>query len=399
MAQASRVPYLILSAAFVLGFFVFDSLFVVSPMIPFIMNDFSLSFSSAGLLFSVPIGLLVVTSFFAGVLTDKLGVRKTAGIGAILLAIGSPARAISQNFLTLLLFTSLLGATYGFLLPSFTKMASGWFPPRMLGKVTSVYVSGFYLGGAFGTSAAIPLLFPLTSSWRGTVLVTGAISVVAAILWWLLAKEPPERLDVEKKVVHVERSAWLNRTTIFLAVIMTIENVHFYALGTWLPTFLTEKGAGTASGLIGSLLLYAAIPANFLLPILSDSIGRRKPIVWIGAIINGGAFVLLAPSSVLLLPVLVSTLGVTLVCFFTMIFIVAPEAFEYNALGRAMGFIVSVGFAGGVVGPYTAGLIRDLTGSFANLFIIEAALSLIVAFLAFGLPETGRRRATKDAEA
>jgi MFS family permease len=136
-----------------------------------------------------------------------------------------------------------------------------------------------------------------------------------------------------------------------------------------------------------------------LLPILSDSLGRRKPIVWIGAIINGGAFVLLAPSSVLLLPILVSTLGVTLVCFFTMIFIVAPEAFEYNALGRAMGFIVSVGFVGGVVGPYAAGLIRDLTGSFANLFIIEAALSLIVAFLAFGLPETGRRRATKDAEA
>jgi CP family cyanate transporter-like MFS transporter len=391
MEPAPTKAYAVLAAAFVLGFAVFDSLFVVSPMLALVMSEFALSFATAGLLFSVPIGVLVITSFLAGVLSDRLGPKKTAGIGALLLAIGSPARALSPNFVTLLVFSALIGATYGFLLPTFTKMMRGWFPQRLLGRVTGVYINGFYLGGAFAVSATIPLVLPLLAGWRETVLVTGAFAIVAAALWWIVAKEPAALTPRVSETTGVKRFAWLNRATVILALVMTIENIHFYALGTFLPTFLAEKGADTTTGgVIASLLLYAGILGNFLLPFLSDRVRRRKPFIWIGALVNGGAFVLLAPAGLLLQPLIVGTIGFTLVAFFAMVFLVAPELIEYAALGRAMGFIVSLGFVGGFIGPFLAGVLRDLSGDFSSLFIVEAALSLVVAALALRLPETWR---------
>lgn len=397
MAQVPRIAYRILGVAFLLGFFVLDSIFVVSPMLPLIMKEFSLSFSTAGLLFSIPIILFVITSFFAGILGDKLGIKRTAGIGAILLAVGSPARALSSDFATLVFFTAFLGGAYGFLLPTLPKMVSAWFPPQTLGKATGVYINGLYLGAAFGVSATIPVLYPFASSWRGTVLITGTLAVISAALWWLLVKEPPKQQEESReKIPGAMRSAWLNRTTVVLAIILTMGNVHFYTLGTWLPTFLGEKGVdASTSGLIASLPLFAAIPANIAIPFVSDRWRKRKPFLWLTGAVNAGAFIMLISTPLFFQPAAAAILGFSLGSIFVMVYVVPVESTSYSSLGRAMGFIVSLGFLGGVIGPYVAGLIRDLSGNFAIVFIAEAALSIVISILAFTLPETGTKLAKK----
>lgn len=391
MAERGVTPTIVLAASFLLGFFALDSILVVSPMLPLIKNDFALSFAEVGLLFSVPFLAFVPASFFAGALSDKLGVKKAAGIGAIFLVIGGPTRALVLDFTGLVVFTTFLGVAYAFLLPSLPKMVSGWFTAKSVGRATGIYMNGLFLGAAFGIAATMPILFPLGGSWQTVILITGVPTVISAGIWWVFAKDPPiTRTKIARK--KVERRSWLNRTTLTLAVILTVLNVHFYALGGWLPTFIGEKGASLeTAGFIGSIPLFAAIPANFLIPWISDKIGRRKPFFLIGGIANAVGFLLLVPSPLFIEPAVAVLLGFSLASVMIMCFLVPTEAVDFESIGKASGLIVSLGFVGAVVGPYAAGLLRDWTGNFTVIFILEAILSLVIVGLALGLPETGHR--------
>jgi cyanate permease len=83
---------------------------------------------------------------------------------------------------------------------------------------------------------------------------------------------------------------------------------------------------------------------------------------------------------------------------FTMLLSLPVEMMHKEEVGTASGIMLSVGFTGGVVGPLIGGSILDNTKNLDLSLIILVGASLVAAFIALRIPETGagRRRRLKQ---
>jgi cyanate permease len=88
---------------------------------------------------------------------------------------------------------------------------------------------------------------------------------------------------------------------------------------------------------------------------------------------------------------LMAVVGVTTSGTFAMTLALPIEMLPRNAVGTASGAILSIGYIGGLVGPWLAGKVVDATGTFdlaLTGLTIVAALWAVVGFL---MPEAGRK--------
>jgi CP family cyanate transporter-like MFS transporter len=256
-------------------------------------------------------------------------------------------------------------------------------------------MASLYAGGAVGIVATIPLHQLLAGTWRTTLILSGLLSAVAAVVWWLVARNPPAppvAANLGENVAGSSGRVWANAQLWLVALLVTTMNVFFYTLGGWLPTIFAERGSSPeGAGFLASLPYFLAIPATFVVPVLSDRVGRRKPFLWllagVAALASYGLLVMpLSWGGVLAAVLGFATAGILVVCY-----ILPVELVEVATLGRASGFIISVGFLGGIVGPLLAGILRDLTQSFASVIVLLILTAVSAAVLTTPLRETGRR--------
>ena len=77
----------------------FIPLFSVPPIMHIIKEELLLSHAQVGLIFSVPIIIIATIAIPSGALADKIGIRKVAGIGIIIIIVGDPWKNIFLIFL------------------------------------------------------------------------------------------------------------------------------------------------------------------------------------------------------------------------------------------------------------------------------------------------------------
>ncbi len=65
------------------------------------------------------------------------------------------------------------------------------------------------------------------------------------------------------------------------------------------------------------------------------------------------------------------------------------EMVPKEQVGAASGLVLSIGYAGGVIGPLMGGRILDITGSLSLSLVVLAGTSIAIIGAAFMLPETG----------
>jgi MFS family permease len=151
--------------------------------------------------------------------------------------------------------------------------------------------------------------------------------------------------------------------------------------------YLTEIGFSTsdAAWALG-LVSLVAVPGQIALGHLSDRIGRE----WVWAIGNGGfvicclALILLTghPTMALLAAMVVAqgTLGYGVTSVMGAISI---EIFAGRNSGSIFGTVMLSAILGGATGPWVAGVLHDLTGSYTPAFWICIGLNVISALAIF----------------
>lgn len=75
---------------------------------------------------------------------------------------------------------------------------------------------------------------------------------------------------------------------------------------------------------------------------------------------------------------------------------VLVELMSEKEIGRAGGLLLSIGSAGGFIGPYIGGYILDVTGGLELLLFILIGVSIAAAVITLRLPETGPRAKIKE---
>ena len=385
-----------LGCAWLLGFSMYSGLLCVPPMVHVIREEFGMSNAQVGLLMSLPLAALAIAAIPAGTLADRIGIKKATLIGSAMVLAGGFLRGAASDYVLLYLSTGLFGLGFTLTFPNLPKIVHAWFGREKAGIATGIYTTGIALGGTIPYVITLPFILPITHSSQGVFYVWSAPAAVALLLCWIVLDEPkhPEahtpskRTDMAPRILR-DKNLWL------ASLLMFANCLHFYLWVSWAPSLMVLKGATPElASAIASMRGWFGMLGMFLVPLFSYKIGLRKPFLWGSGLLLGCAALWAIVMPLAWGWVLMSAVGFVISGSFAMKLALPSELSRGGAIGSASGMILSIGYVGGLIAPWLAGYLFDMSHNLdlplMGLFVIGLAWGVIGTFL----PETGRRGRT-----
>ena len=390
------MPRTVIFCALLVGIAMWAPIFCVPPMEPFLKEQLLLTHTQTSLLLSVPVLMLVATAIPAGVISDRIGIKKAIGIGLIAMATGALLRGTASDFSSLLGFTFIYGFGFGWTFPNLPKVVSTYVGKEKAGVAMGVVNSGFPIGMGLGLALTIPVVLPIAETYQGVFLIWSIPPLIAAGFWWAMVKEPqasPIHIEESTTPVADLRVALLNKHLWLIAGLMSLHQFFMWSWTGWAPVMMVLKGASPdLAGIIASITIWVILPTFLLMPRLSHRVGLRKPFLWIPsialAIVSWAARYATVSASWYLMAVA----GVAAATRFTTLLTLPVEMMHQRQVGMASGMVLSVGFVGGVIGPLVGGRILDTTQTLDLSLMVLVGISVASALLASRIPETGPGR-------
>jgi len=392
-AKGLNIPWHFLGSAWLLAFAMTAPMFCIPPIEHILKESLLLTHTQASLLFSIPILMLVILAIPGGILVDRIGTKNAAGIGAIIIAVGTMLRATATDAPGVIAFTFIYGIGYGLTFPNLPKLVSAWCPREKASIATGIFVTGLLTGVALATAITVPVVLPVTNTLQGVFFIWSIPPIVAAILWWAVVREPVQKsISTEPTITYRTqlRQVLTNKSLWLVAIFLLIHNSFFFNWLSWAPSLMMLKGATPRlAGFIASATAWVPIPALFIIPGIAYRIGLNKPFIWgtsiITALLAWGALYADLTMSWLIM----ALMGTANAARFTFVMALPVEITSRKNVGAASGLVLSVGFIGGLVGPLIGGRILDITGSLNISLLALIGISIVLFFLALRLPETG----------
>ena len=171
-----------------------------------LMPEFGISNQELGYVLSAFLAGYGLFQIPAGWLAKKYGPRKvlTWGLvwwGVLTAAMTLITPAMANAFLLLLIVRFLLGVGEAVVYPASNQFTATWIPTEERGKANGLIFAGTGMGGAL-TAPFITWLM-LAYGWREAFIICAVIGLVAAVGWWIYARDTPE----EHKSVNAEELA------------------------------------------------------------------------------------------------------------------------------------------------------------------------------------------------
>ncbi|MDI3250478.1 Hexuronate transporter [Pseudomonas fluorescens] len=374
------------------GLVFFDRL-ALSFLFPFMAEDLQLSNSHLGMLSSVLALAWAVSGTLIGAWSDRRGVRKPLLIAAVILfSLCSALSGLVSGFLSLLLFRGLMGLAEGPILP---------LSQSMMVEASSPHRRGLNMGllqgsaaGLFGAVIGPPVLIALAEAygWRHAFIVSLLPGLLIAwLIWRYVRQDAPRRAQVSNAKPSANRLELLkSRNIVLCTLISCVFLTWFVILISFTPTFLVSvRGYSAPSmGAIMSCLGAAWVVWGFVVPSISDRIGRRPTLVLFSLIAACCPIALLYAPSPMVLGVLMVLTYTGLGCFTLFMSTIPAETVPREVMATALGMIMGVGeLVGGFVAPTVAGFAADQFG-LSIVMWISCGGALLAAGLSLLLKET-----------
>lgn len=145
--------------------------------------------TQAVLPFAVATATFAVTMVFAGRVQDKIGPRRVAMLGGLMLGLGYFLSSLVQTADLMTVTMGLVGVGLGLAYAATTPAAIKWFPPARKGLITGIVVSGVGLAAVYASPLAEFLL--KATSIPQTFQIFGVGCVVAVCLLATFVVNPP----------------------------------------------------------------------------------------------------------------------------------------------------------------------------------------------------------------
>ncbi len=392
-----RIPWKILIIAIILNFCTWAFLFVIPPMETILSADLLVSHFQTSLLFSAPILMIAIVAIPAGIVADRIGLKRAIGIGAIIACIGAVLRGTASTYSGLLIFSLIFGFGMGWTFANLPKLARSCSSSQQTSLVMGI-INGFGLLAGIGAALAItvPLIYSMTNSYHDVFYIWSIPLLIATILWWIVVHEPPcpsaeiesEQTEfVRLKQVLKDKTLWL------LAFILLLHNIFFYTWSGWLPTYLLQKGVSLGlSGLLTSIMLWVGIPTVILVPMFFSRTNiSKRLLIWVPSLIFAFLAIWILYASQFSIWFIMVIAGIINILRFNTLLSLPVEIMPKKHAGVAGGVVVAIGYIGAVIGPSMTGQILDVTGSFQIVFVVLAVLSLIAMGLTFLIPSNSKK--------
>ncbi len=333
-----------------------------------IASEYGLSDMQKGLMVAVPLLGGAVLRLVMGLLTDRIGARRTTILGMSLSTLPLLLGWLwADSFATLLLVGLLLGvagASFAAALP----LAGRWYPPRFQGLVMGI-------AGAGNCGTALATFFGprLAATWGWHAVFGLALIPLLATLTVLLiiAKDspdqPPPRPFTDYAAVLKLADTW------WFCFFYAITFGGFVGLASFLNVFfLSQYGLSKVEA--GGFATLCVIAGSLLRPLggyLADRFGGVRVLtalyLVVGATMLGmSALPSLFAGTVLLFAVM-TALGMGNGCVFQIV----SQRFP-REIGVVTGIVGAAGGLGGFVLPIVLGVLKQTLGSFGGGFLAFA---------------------------
>jgi MFS family permease len=356
----------------------------IAPLLPDYVDQLGLSKAEAGLLSAAYAAGTLLASLPAGYVASRVGPRRCAIWGLLLLGFSSLVFGLVEQIYLLDAARFVQGVAGALIWAGALTWLITTAPDENRGSV---------IGTALGTAVAGALLGPVLGAVAAAVgpkWVFGSVLIVTSALAYAASRLPEAEVPEPQPVGEVV-AALFSRPILNGALFVAVPSVMFGAIEVLVPLRIDALG-GSHAVIAGGFIAGAALEAT-LAPLAgraSDRIGRRTPYV-IGLTICAVAMVALALAQTLgtvLAALVVTSLGAGL-CFAPALTLLSDVA-DSSSLhqGFAAGLSNMAWASGQVVGGIGGGVVASLTGNAAPSIAIALLLLFTVAyaFRALGPP-------------
>jgi MFS family permease len=263
---------------------------VFTFVIPTLMNLWSIDKGQAGMLGTVTLLSSAIGGWLAGILADRYGRVKILQVTILWFSLCTVAIGFSQNFEQLFILRALQGLGFGGEWAVGSVLMGEIVRSEIRAKAVGTVQSGWAVGWGVAALAYTLAFSVLPEEWAWRSLFW--VGVLPALLVLFIRKNVPEPqvfLNTQKRQAEGEerRSFWaifspgLVGTTLLAALLCTGIQGGYYAITTWLPTFLKVERGLSVIGTGGYLLVI--ISGSFCGYLcgayLGDRLGRRGNLI------------------------------------------------------------------------------------------------------------------------
>ncbi|WFC67507.1 MFS transporter [Achromobacter denitrificans] len=378
-----------------LDFMVFT--FVISTLI----SLWGIEKGQAGMLGTVTLLFSAIGGWLAGILADRYGRVRILQITILWFSACTVAIGFAQNFEQLLILRALQGLGFGGEWAVGSVLMGEIVRAQHRGKAVGTVQSGWAVGwgaAAILYTIAFSVLPPPEWAWRTLFW----IGVAPAFLVIYIRKHVPEPEVFQRARAQAQSSAerpsfWkifspsLLKTTMVTALLCTGVQGGYYAITTWLPTFLKTERQLSVLGTGGYLMVI--IVGSFCGYIAgaysADKLGRRANLLIFSVLSALTVYVYtLVPLSNDAMLVLGFPLGFAASGIFSGIGAYLTELFPTDVRANGQGFAYNFGRGIGALFPSLVGFLSQTHGLGWAIGAFATGAYAIVIVTALLLPET-----------
>ncbi|MFY0692601.1 MAG: MFS transporter [Paracoccaceae bacterium] len=366
----------------------------MAPLIAPISNDLMAGNTTMGAI----LGAWPLTYIFAaipcGILLDKFGVRPMLVVAALIMASSLVARSFAETPLQMLVAVALFGAGGPLISVGAPKAIAGLFEGTRRAMAMGIYVTGPYLGGIIALSLTNSVAMPLAGGdWRGVMLIYAGLVLLAGVIWFAISSLPSYHAqngssEPGKKFNLAAFAEILRLPEVRLILAMSI-GIFFinHALNNWLPELLRMRGfTPVEAGYWAAIPSAMGVLGVLVIPRLATP-ERRLRVMGLLFCASFLASLLLQSNVEILLATGLVLQGLARGSMMTVAILILMETPQVppERLGLAGGLFFTTAEIGGVLGPFSFGLLSDLSAGFAvpllSISLICIGLLVVLARL------------------
>jgi len=361
------------------------------PLLLYIRNDLSLTYTQAGWLVSANSLAYGISQLPAGWLADRIGTRIVLTIGVAGVGVAGLLIGLAPTYVMLILFLVLLGMAGGGYHPAAAPLVSASVEAKNRGQALGLHQVGG--SGSFFLAPLIAAGIASAFGWRGTFLAVCVPSIAFGIVFYILLGRSGYGKNAEQRMCasHAEITPSPRRLRPLVAfVILGIASmVLVYSTISFIPLFIVDHFEGVsneAAAVMLSLIFFGGLWAGLLGGYLSDRLGRVPVILTAGFIAGPAIYLLnLAPFGTAFSAVLI-TIGMAMYLGMPVV-----EAYIISHTSeRKRSTVLGIYYLGSRGGPAIApaiGYLIDHYGFYTGFSIVGAtmvAVTLVCAILLWG---------------
>ncbi|KWA03621.1 MFS transporter [Burkholderia territorii] len=376
---------------------------MLSFVIPTLVATWGISLADAGFIGTMTLLASALGGWIAGILSDRIGRVRTLQLTVLWFAVFTALCGLAQNYHQLLAARALMGFGFGGEWTAGAVLIGEVIRARDRGKAVGLVQSGWAIG--WGLSALLyALLFsvlPAEQAWRALFLV-GLAPALLVVAIRRYVKEPDvyqKEKATQATVADAPRlteifAPKLLSTTLRAALLTTGAQGGYYAITTWLPTFLKTERHLTVMGTGGylAMIIFGSWVGYLTSAYLTDRLGRKPNFILFAL---GSMVIAFSYTSLNLTNASMLWLGFPLGFFASGIFsgmgAFLTELFPTRVRGSGQGFCYNVGRAIGALFPFLIGALSKQYGLGMSIGIFAVAAYGVVIVAALTLPETRGR--------